>query len=120
MMLGEIDREDVEQDILLALIERRRFFDPAAYRIVIFDQRGAGRSTPLGDITDNTTVHLGGALGAPVSVLLPFHPDWRWQLNRSDSPWYPSLTLLRQHIPGNWAAPLQALRQYLSGEDHGR
>ena len=69
---------------------------------------------------DNTTVHLGGALGAPVSVLLPFHPDWRWQLNRSDSPWYPSLTLLRQHIPGNWAAPLQALRQYLSGEDHGR
>ena len=45
---------------------------------------------------DNTTVHLGGALGAPVSVLLPFHPDWRWQLNRSDSPWYPSLTLLRQ------------------------
>jgi len=36
----------------------RRFFDPAAYRIVIFDQRGAGRSTPLGEIADNTTPHL--------------------------------------------------------------
>lgn len=36
----------------------RRFFDPARYRIVIFDQRGSGRSTPLGDITDNTTPHL--------------------------------------------------------------
>ncbi len=36
----------------------RRFFDPAHYRIVIFDQRGAGRSKPLGDITDNTTPHL--------------------------------------------------------------
>jgi proline iminopeptidase len=36
----------------------RRFFDPAHYRIVIFDQRGAGRSTPLGEIRDNTTPHL--------------------------------------------------------------
>ncbi len=36
----------------------RRFFDPAAYRIVVFDQRGAGRSTPLGEIADNTTPHL--------------------------------------------------------------
>ena len=36
----------------------RRFFDPARYRIVIFDQRGAGRSAPLGELTDNTTPHL--------------------------------------------------------------
>src|SRR5688500_5576392 len=36
----------------------RRFFDPAYYRIVIYDQRGAGRSTPLGEIRDNTTLHL--------------------------------------------------------------
>ena len=38
--------------------QHRRFFDPEAYRIVIFDQRGAGRSTPLGELTDNTTEHL--------------------------------------------------------------
>ena len=36
----------------------RRFFDPAHYRIVVFDQRGAGRSTPLGELTDNTTPDL--------------------------------------------------------------
>jgi proline iminopeptidase len=36
----------------------RRFFDPAAYRIVVYDQRGAGRSTPLGELRDNTTAHL--------------------------------------------------------------
>src|SRR5262249_1075859 len=36
----------------------RRFFDPLAYRIIIFDQRGAGRSTPLGELHDNTTKHL--------------------------------------------------------------
>src|SRR5262249_4247004 len=35
-----------------------RFFDPAFYRIIVFDQRGAGRSIPLGEITDNTTAHL--------------------------------------------------------------
>jgi proline iminopeptidase len=38
--------------------KHRRFFDPAFYRIVIFDQRGAGRSTPLGELKDNTTPHL--------------------------------------------------------------
>ena len=38
--------------------DHRRFFDPRHYRIVVFDQRGAGRSTPLGDLTDNTTPHL--------------------------------------------------------------
>jgi proline iminopeptidase len=42
----------------------RRFFDPAAYRIVIYDQRGAGRSTPLGELRDNTTPHLIGDLEA--------------------------------------------------------
>ncbi|HKX08167.1 MAG TPA: alpha/beta fold hydrolase, partial [Stellaceae bacterium] len=36
----------------------RRFFDPAHYRIVVLDQRGAGRSTPLGELRDNTTPHL--------------------------------------------------------------
>src|SRR3546814_20441419 len=36
----------------------RRFFDPDHYRIVVFDQRGAGRSTPLGEIRENTTAHL--------------------------------------------------------------
>src|SRR5438045_9173527 len=40
----------------------RRFFDPTHWRIVIFDQRGAGRSTPLGEVQDNTPDHLVGAL----------------------------------------------------------
>src|SRR5258707_4242096 len=42
----------------------RRFFDPASYRIIIFDQRGAGRSTPLGELADNTTAHLVGDIEA--------------------------------------------------------
>ncbi|MFN0195657.1 MAG: tetratricopeptide repeat protein [Planctomycetaceae bacterium] len=51
---------------------------------------------------DNSTVHLAGALGRPTWVLLPAVADWRWFLDRNDSPWYPSLTLLRQAEPGNW------------------
>jgi tetratricopeptide (TPR) repeat protein len=47
---------------------------------------------------DNSTVHLAGALGKKTSVLLPENAEWRWQLNRTDTPWYPSLTLFRKAI----------------------
>jgi Flp pilus assembly protein TadD len=55
---------------------------------------------------DTAVVHLAGALGRPVHVLLPFAPDWRWLLERSDSPWYPTLHLHRQTAPGDWSTPL--------------
>ncbi len=51
---------------------------------------------------DNSTVHIAGALGKPVWVLLPFDPDWRWMLDRNDSPWYPSAKLYRQATIGDW------------------
>ena len=51
---------------------------------------------------DTSTVHVAGALGKPVWVLLPFVPDWRWMLHREDSPWYPSAKLFRQTQRGRW------------------
>jgi ADP-heptose:LPS heptosyltransferase len=54
-------------------------------------------------ITSDTSIpHLAGALGRPVWLALPFTPDWRWLLGRSDSPWYPTMRLFRQPRPGHW------------------
>jgi len=51
---------------------------------------------------DNAAVHMAGALGVPVWVLLPFVSDWRWMLNFEDTPWYRSVKLFRQGNLGDW------------------
>lgn len=56
---------------------------------------------------DTAVAHLAGALAIPVWVLLPHVPDWRWMLDRSDTPWYPTMTLIRQRQRGDWEAPLR-------------
>ena len=52
---------------------------------------------------DTSVVHLAGALGKPTWTLLSTPPDWRWLKDRSDSPWYPSMRLIRQSTQGDWA-----------------
>lgn len=58
---------------------------------------------------DSAPVHLAGALGRPAWVLLPHVPDWRWLLEREDSPWYPSLRLFRQPSRGDWDSVMQSI-----------
>jgi tetratricopeptide (TPR) repeat protein len=62
---------------------------------------------------DTSVAHLAGALGKPVWVLLPYIPDWRWMLDRQDSPWYPTMRLFRQRRFGDWAEVIERVAEAL-------
>jgi hypothetical protein len=62
---------------------------------------------------DTSVAHLAGALGTPVWILLPFSPDWRWLLDRNDSPWYPTARLFRQSEARAWSAVVADVRNAL-------
>jgi len=63
--------------------------------------------------TSNATVHMAGALGKKVWNLLRYMPSWRWMLNRQDTPWYPSMRLLRQNKIRNWLGVFEEVEQSL-------
>jgi hypothetical protein len=59
---------------------------------------------------DSAVAHLAGSLGLPVWVMMPRPADWRWMLERTDTPWYPSMRLFRQPRPGAWDEVFTAIR----------
>ena len=63
---------------------------------------------------DSSVAHLAGALAVPVWVPLPFAPDWRWLLERPDSPWYPTMRLFRQRSFGEWGPVMEDVKKSLS------
>jgi len=65
---------------------------------------------------DTAAAHLAGALGLPVWIALPYAPDWRWFLQRHDSPWYPTARLFRQQRAGDWDEVITTLRAALAVE----
>ena len=64
---------------------------------------------------DTSVAHLAGSLGKPVWIMLPFAPDFRWMLDREDSPWYPTARLFRQTDNGDWATVVARILLELGG-----
>jgi hypothetical protein len=63
---------------------------------------------------DTAVAHVAGALAKPVWVLIPQAPDFRWMLDRADSPWYPTMRLFRQIKRGDWDTPVRAMAAALA------
>lgn len=89
---------------LLALDKEIRDFDDSAALLSLADRLITVDSSPA---------HLAGSMGRPAWVLLPLVPDWRWLMDRSDSPWYPSLRLFRQSARGDWAGVMARVAEAL-------
>lgn len=68
---------------------------------------------------DTSVAHLAGAMGQEVWVLLPFVPDFRWMLDRQDSPWYPTARLYRQQQPADWPSVIDSIRIDLMQKNPG-
>ncbi|KWI40383.1 tetratricopeptide repeat protein [Burkholderia stagnalis] len=62
---------------------------------------------------DTSVAHLAGALGRPLALMIPYTPDFRWLLDRDDSPWYPGTRLFRQPEGGQWAPVVERIRAAL-------
>jgi hypothetical protein len=86
--------------------EGRAFVDTAA----------AMKNLDLVITSDTAPAHLAGALGVPVWVALSSAPEWRWMLDRNDSPWYPSMRLFRQQQRRDWPQLFRAMAVDLSRE----
>ena len=70
---------------------------------------------------DTSVTHVAGAMGKPVWILLPFNPhDWRWMLDREDSPWYPTARLFRQSTDRDWASLVSQVNEELIRHFGGR
>jgi hypothetical protein len=74
-------------------------------RLISFgDTAAVVRQVDLVITVDTALAHLAGALATPTWTLIPYCPDWRWMMGRTDTPWYPTMRLFRQPEPANWAA----------------
>lgn len=89
---GEASRQLNDLDIVDLTDEINNFSDSAA----------AIENLDLIITVDTAVAHLAGAMGKPVWTVLTFMPDWRWFIDRNDSPWYPSMKLFRQQKHGDW------------------
>ncbi len=103
-------QKEIRQDDL-AFLRSHQTIHTFDDEIQDFDDTAALCTLMDGVISVDTSVaHLAGALGRPLWMLIPYVPDWRWMLHRTDNPWYPTATLYRQPTRGDWESVCQRIR----------
>jgi Glycosyltransferase family 9 (heptosyltransferase) len=105
---AESDLFHTQQETIMDLSDRISDFSDTARLIDQMD---------LVITIDTAVAHLVGALGKPVWVMLPFASDWRWLLDREDSPWYPTMRLFRQQHIGDWEGVIQRVTNALRNRE---
>ena len=102
----ELQEKPLEKDTPIAgriVRHRTEHLRPAAF----------GHRDDLLITIDSMPAHLAGALGTPVWTLLSTDADWRWMVQRDDSPWYPTMRLFRQASAGHWQPVIARVRRQL-------
>jgi tetratricopeptide (TPR) repeat protein len=106
-------QKDPKPDDKTVLRERTAIVDLTAHLTDFVDTAALIRCLDLVITVDTSVAHLAGALGCPTWILLPYMPDFRWLLDRDDSPWYPTARLFRQTETRDYASVLDRVRSEL-------
>jgi tetratricopeptide (TPR) repeat protein len=106
-------QKDPRPDDKEILLERTDIVDLTAHLTDFMETAALISCLDLVITVDTSVAHLAGALGRPTWILLPHTPDWRWLLDRDDSPWYPTVRLFRQTETRDYASVLDRVRTEL-------
>ncbi|MBF0133817.1 MAG: tetratricopeptide repeat protein [Magnetococcales bacterium] len=94
-------------------VNAKNFYDASPHLTDFAQTAAVIAALDLVIAVDTAVLHLAGALARPTWALLPHIPDWRWLLDRDDSPWYPTMRLFRQHQRGNWEGVIKRVEKQL-------
>jgi tetratricopeptide (TPR) repeat protein len=107
-------QKDPRPDDQATLLERSEIVDLTAHLTDFAETAALVSCLDLVIAVDTGVAHLAGALGRPTWILLPYTPDYRWLLDRDDSPWYPSVRLFRQDEARDYARVIDRVRSELN------
>ena len=106
-------QKDPRPDDKAMLLERTEIVDLTAHLTDFAETAALVSCLDLVITVDTSVAHLAGALGRPTWILLPYTPDYRWLLDRDDSPWYPTARLFRQDETRDYASVVDRVRSEL-------
>jgi hypothetical protein len=106
-------QKEVRPEDKTALLDRTDVVDLASHLTDFVETAALMSCLDLVITVDTSAAHLAGALGLPTWILLPYTPDYRWLLDREDSPWYPTVRLFRQTETREYASVLDRVRDEL-------